>query len=137
MRMIHSLRTLPVKSRGYILLEVLLSLTILSTGLLAIIRSISTSLEATSVTRSETHLILATQRILVEAESAVELSEGVTSDILNQDNRTFYWKRIVSKDKDVANLFNVKVTVTMDANNRKRNFFLETKLYNIEESQKL
>lgn len=137
MRMIYSLRTLPVKSRGYILLEVLLSLTILSTGLLAIIRSISTSLEATSVTRSETHLILATQRILVEAESAVELSEGVTSDILNQDNRTFYWKRIVSKDKDVANLFNVKVTVTMDANNRKRNFFLETKLYNIEESQKL
>ncbi|MCK5083360.1 MAG: hypothetical protein KAR31_10675 [Candidatus Omnitrophica bacterium] len=135
--MIYSLRTLPVKSRGYILLEVLLSLTILSTGLLAIIRSISTSLEATSVTRSETHLILATQRILVEAESAVELSEGVTSDILNQDNRTFYWKRIVSKDKDVANLFNVKVTVTMDANNRKRNFFLETKLYNIEESQKL
>ena len=137
MRMIYSLRTLPVKSRGYILLEVLLSLTILSTGLLAIIRSISTSLEATSVTRSETHLILATQRILVEAESAVELSEGVTSGILNQDNRTFYWKRIVSKDKDVANLFNVKVTVTMDANNRKRNFFLETKLYNIEESQKL
>ena len=135
--MIYSLRTLPVKSRGYILLEVLLSLTILSTGLLAIIRSISASLEATSVTRSETHLILATQRILVEAESAVELSEGVTSGILNQDNRTFYWKRIVSKDKDVANLFNVKVTVTMDANNRKRNFFLETKLYNIEESQKL
>lgn len=134
MRMIHSLRTLPVKSRGYILLEVLLSLTILSTGLLAIIRSISTSLEATSVTRSETHLILATQRILVEAESAVELSEGVTSGILNQDNRTFYWRKIVSKDKDVTNLFNVKVTVTTGANNRKRSFFLETKLYNSGES---
>jgi hypothetical protein len=79
-------------NKGYLLFEVLLSLVILSAGLILVSRSFVSSLSALKVSKGHTQAVLMLERKLAEIESGVIDIQGYSKIDLDGEEGGFNWK---------------------------------------------
>lgn len=96
--------------KGFMLLELIVSLAILSTGLLAVTRSFISSLGASNYSRQYTLACILTEEKLNELELFTDLSEETVQGSFEEPYTQFSWK---SEIKPSSNESLKHVTVTI------------------------
>lgn len=113
-----------IKREGIILLEVIVSLSILSFGLLALTRSFSGSLRAASYIHDHTLAALLAQREMAGILSNPYLSTGITTGDFGDEYPRYRWRREITSTAGKMN--QVTVTVFWERREKKSRFTLDT-----------
>jgi len=102
-------------SGGYLLLEVLFSLVILSSGLLLISRSFLSSMSATRLVQDHGRALLLLERKLAEVESGMIAVSGSPDETIGGDEDDLHWEiRLIPAEegfRDEAPFVEVEVKV--------------------------
>jgi type II secretory pathway pseudopilin PulG len=116
---------------GFLLLEVLVSITVISVGLVYIIRSFSSSSRAIETAAHFLQSVSFIEEKLWDLEAMNGIERGRDSGVFERDDR-YSWKTEVEEAEEIPiNLVNLKVE--WDGPRRRQRVSLETYMWNEEE----
>jgi type II secretion system protein I len=113
--------------KGFMLLELIVSLAILSAGLLSVARSFIPSLRAGNSSRQYTLACTLAEEKLSELEQSADLSEGEMQGGFEETYSEFSWKSEVKASSN-ENLNHVMVTILWEEKGREKEVKLATLL---------
>jgi len=117
------------ENRGFTLLEVVISMGLITIALLAVFRlqaqNLSLQSEAQFITLAN-HLA---QDRMSQIQAGDELTEGSSSGDFGDDFPYFSYREEISEMPDLENLFKVKVSVFLDKKDATKDLSIETYLY--------
>ncbi len=116
---------LPARDRrGYLLFEVLLSLVILSAGLIMVSRSFLSSISAAELVKSHSQAVLLLERKLAEVESGEIEIAPYSEETVEGEEGGFRWKILAKRPEDEidfsAPYTEVQVEVNWDERGKER-----------------
>jgi len=98
--------------RGFTLLEVLLAVAILTTGLVIVFQGFSTGLRAASFAQKETTAALLAQTLITEIEMEEGVTLGTEEGEFEEDFAGYRWRTDVTEsDEAVSGLYEVRIAV--------------------------
>jgi len=117
------------ESRGFVLMEVLVSVTILAVGVTVLLQSITNSLDANRLTREYTKAIFLAQKQLWKLEQQYAYEEeqptGTTQGEFRVPFQDYAWKQTIrSVERQVE--YQLKVTISWMHRNKEMQYSLET-----------
>ena len=116
-------------NNGFTLLEIIISMGLLTIALLAILRLQAQSLSLQSEAQFTTIAHYLAQDRLSRIHSENRLAAGSFSGDFGEDYPYFRYREEVEEIPDLENLFKVKVSVFLDEGKAENEFFVTTYLY--------
>lgn len=112
---------------GFLLLETLFAVLILTTGLTLVVRSFGTSLNALRISNDYTRAMLLMEEKMWDLESKGSINPGTSSGEFSSDNGQFQWT-VSATVLGEHNLCEVKVTVFWKKKGKQRDLSVVTYL---------
>lgn len=117
--------------KGFLLLEVLVSVAVITVGLIYIIRSFSISTRAIATSRDYIKAVSLLEGKIWEYEQAREIKSGEDKGAF-EENREFEWELNAETEKETA-LNKTRLQVSWEERHRKQTVSLTTYLWNKED----
>ena len=117
------------KNKGFTLLEIIISLGLITTALLAVFRLQAQNLDLQSEAQFITIANQLTQDRLSRIQSKGILEAGTSSGDFGDDFPYFIYQEEIMEIEDIENLFKVKVSIAFEKDAALRNLSVETYLY--------
>jgi general secretion pathway protein I len=109
------------RATGFTLIEVLLAIVILTTGLVLVFEGFSVGLRAASIADKETTATLVAQRLIADLETQEALSVGTEEGEYEEDYPGYRWRLEIQESADgISGLYEVQMTVTWTQGDRER-----------------
>ena len=116
------------KNKGFLLLEVMVSVTILSIALVLILNSFMRSVRAVDLSKDYFRAGLLLEEKMFEIYSDTDIEEGISEDIFTGFDNRFSWALNVTKLEEEP-LKEVDLKVLWDERNKKQSLPVLTYLY--------
>lgn len=113
--------------KGFLLLETILSVLILTVGLSVVIRSFGSSLDALRVSNDYTQALLLLEEKMGELEAQGSIPTGTVGGIFPSEDDQFQWE-VRASAPNPLDLFEVEVTVSWKQRGRPRDISVVTYL---------
>jgi len=117
------------QNRGFTLLEVVISMGLITIALLAVFRLQAQNLDLQSEAQFITLANHLAQDRMSQIQAGDELTEGSSSGDFGDDFPYFSYREEISEMPDLENLFKVKVSVFLDKKDATKDLSIETYLY--------
>jgi len=117
------------ENRGFTLLEVVISMGLITIALLAVFRLQAQNLDLQSEAQFITLANHLAQDRMSQIQAGDELTEGSSSGDFGDDFPYFSYREEISEMPDLENLFKVKVSVFLDKKDATKDLSIETYLY--------
>lgn len=117
------------QNRGFTLIEVVISMGLITIALLAVFRLQAQNLDLQSEAQFITLANHLAQDRMSQIQAGDELTEGSSSGDFGDDFPYFSYREEISEMPDLENLFKVKVSVFLDKKKATKDLSIETYLY--------
>jgi len=117
------------KNKGFTLLEIIISLGLITTALLAVFQLQAQNLDLQSEAQFITIANQLTQDRLSRIQSKGSLEAGTSSGDFGDDFPHFIYQEEIMEIEDIENLFKVKVSILFEKDAALRDLSVETYLY--------
>ncbi len=117
------------QNRGFTLIEVVISMGLITIALLAVFRLQAQNLNLQSEAQFITLANHLAQDRMSQIQAGDELTEGSSSGDFGDDFPYFSYREEISEMPDLENLFKVKVSVFLDKKEATKDLSIETYLY--------
>ena len=117
------------KDEGFTLLEVVISLGLISIALLAVFHLQAQNLDLQSEAQFMTIAKGLGQERMSQITSRETLSAGTSSGDMGEDFPDFTYREEISEVMELENLFKVRVGIILERENMSKDLWLETHLY--------
>jgi prepilin-type N-terminal cleavage/methylation domain-containing protein len=119
------------RNRGFSLLEVVISLGLIATALLAVVQLQAQNLDLQTEAQFITIANLLAQDRLARIMAAASLAEGSSSGDFGDDFPLYAYREEISQVSELEHLFRVTVTIVLDGEGNRKDLSWETFLYRL------
>ena len=116
------------KSKGFTLLEIIISMGIITIALLAVFKLQAMNLDVQSEAQFITIANLLARDRLSYIQSQAILTDGTSSGDFGEDFPSFTFQEEISEIADMEHLFKVRVSIILEKDNYLKDFSVETYL---------
>jgi len=117
------------KDEGFTLLEVVISLGLISIALLAVFHLQAQNLDLQSEAQFMTIAKGLVQERMSQIASRESLSAGTSTGDMGEDFPDFTYREEISEVMELENLFKVRVGIILERENMRKDLWLETHIY--------